>query len=259
MGDILNFFEKVKANWREWRSVPYAFLGLLSFYLGLALNIDALKNLECLLFLALIFLGFFLTYIFSCALHVYFEKQKAAAESEGEANKPVKCVKSRLYIAGICVSLLIVIISAFLLFSKFTNKDGKYVIWADEYHIALTHSVHKSYYLSGDEVVVRGEKLEDYPRDSVFYLDFKGGDTFTIAYGDKHLGVTPGQNGVGYSDACTSVLWKLEEVEEGLYYIVNVDEETYLKWYEDLGNWTTHKRVTEKNKDQYLLCMEKVE
>ena len=262
MGDFFSIFDKINANWREWKSIPYAFSGLTALYLTLAFKFNALKNSESFLFLALLFLGILLTYTFVCALHVNFEKEKSASvaseEEKEETNKPVKSGKTRLYIAGICVSLLIVIISSYLLIMSATDKDGKYVIWADEYHVALTHNVHKSYYLSGDEVVVRGEKLEDYPRDSIFYLDFKSGDTFTIAYGDKLLGVTPGQNGVGYSDACTSVLWKLEEVEEGLYYIVNVDEETYLKWYDNLGNWTTHKIITEENNDQYLLCMEKV-
>jgi len=72
-------------------------------------------------------------------------------------------------------------------------------------------------------------------------------------------GVTPGHNGIGCSDACTGKLWKLEQADNDVYYIVNVDEGTYLKWYDALNNWTTHPNITENNKDQYLLCIEKVD
>ncbi len=259
MGDLFNIFDKINDNWREWKSVPYAFLALTGLYVWISLKADVMQTPERLLFLALVFLGIFLAYTFVCAIHVHCEKAKEAEESADAAKAVKNPAKIRLFVAGICVSVMIVIISSYLLIASIADKDGKYVIWADDYRIAMTHNVHKSYYLSGESVIVRSEKLEDYSRDSVFELDFKGNDTFTIAYGDKLLGVTPGQNGVGYSKACTSTLWKLEEVEDGVYYILNVDEDTYLKWYDHLQNWTTHRSITEDNRSQYLICIEKVD
>ena len=258
MGDIFNIFDKIKDNWREWQSIPYAFFSLAGLYAWLAFKVDVLQTPATLIFLALIFLGAFLIYTFLCAIHENDEKTKSADESQTTEGKNRKPVKPNIFVVGICISVLLIIISSCMLFFNVTDKDGKYVIWADKYNIALTHNVHKSYYLSGDPVVVHSGKLEDYSRDSVFELDFRNNGTFTISYGNKLLGVTPGKNGVGYSKACTSILWKLEKVEDGVYYIVNVDEDVYLKWYDHLQNWTTHPNIMEKNKGQYLLCLEKV-
>ncbi len=259
MGDLFNIFDKINDNWREWKSIPYVFLTLTGLYIWIAFKLDIMQRPARLLFLSLIFLGIFLAYTFVCAIHVNHETPKEEGESEEANNGSENISKIRLFIAGICISVIIVVISSYLLILGIADKDGKYVIWADEYNIALTHNVHKSYYLSGDTVLVRSKKLEDYSRNSVFELDFKGNNTFTIAYGDKLLGVTPGKNGVGYSEACTSTLWKLEKAEEGVYYILNVDENTYLKWYDHLQNWTTHPSITENNRNQYLLCIEKVD
>ena len=245
LGDIFNVFDKIRDNWREWKSVPYAFLSLAAIYIWIALRADKIQNIEDLLLLALVFVGILLVYVFVCALHT--------------SKTNTKHSKTPLFVTGICISVVIVIISSYLLVADITNKDGRYVIWADEYHIAMTNNVHKSYYLTGEQVTVRGQKLEDYSRDCVFELDFNKDGTFTISHGDKVFGVTPGHNGVGYSDSCTSTLWKLEQAEDNVYYIVNVDEGTYLKWFADLNNWTTHPNITEDNKDQYLLCIEKVD
>ena len=139
------------------------------------------------------------------------------------------------------------------------SKDGRYVIWAYEYRMALTPKVHNSYYLEGEEIRVVKNKLTDYTKHCVFELDFNSDDTFTIRNHDNFLGVTPGQNGVGYSDACTSILWKLKEADDDLHYIINADENVYLKWYPEQNNWTTHQSIINDYLDQYLLCVEKVD
>ena len=253
LGDIFNIFEKIKDNWREWKSVPYAFLSLAAIYIWIALRADKIQNFEDLLLMALIFVGILLIYVFICAIHISCEKAKETTEN-------MKKPKSILFfVAGICLSVILVIVSSYILITDIINKDGKYVIWADEYHIAMTNNVHNSYYLTGETVTIRGEKLQDYSRDCVFELDFNKDGTFTIAHGNKMYGVTPGHNGIGCSDACTGKLWKLEQADNDVYYIVNVDEGTYLKWYDALNNWTTHPNITENNKDQYLLCIEKVD
>lgn len=249
-----NFIDHIKDKWLEWESVIYAFLVLMTVYATLA-NIPAIQPIS--LQLALIFVCILAGYTICCAIHVRNEKLKTAGLTD--ANK-LTCKFKVLFCSVIAVCILVIISALFILFynSQGNFKDGKYVIWADEYRIALTPEVRNSYYLEGEKIhLVKGE-LGDYSKHCVFELDFNKDDTFTIKYRDSFLGMTPGQNGIGYSDSSTSINWKLEEAGEGLYYIINADEDAYLKWYPDKDNWTTNNKLINKYKEQYLLCIEKV-
>ena len=253
MGDFLGMLEKLKDSWQEWRSTPYIFGVLAIPYGWFSFNMGDVLRFKGILFLGLFCLSLFLLYIFLCANHTH---QKKVQESSDE-NK--KSGKKKFYIAGICIFSLLSLISILVFGFTMADKDGKYVIWADEYQIALTHNVHKSYYLQGAEVVVHKKELDDYSVNSVFDLDFKNDGTFTMAYEDKLLGVTPGYNGVGYSSSNTSTSWKLVKVADDVYYILNVDENTYLKWYVEQQNWTTHPNISERNQGEFLLRLERID
>jgi hypothetical protein len=109
------------------------------------------------------------------------------------------------------------------------------------------------FYLAGDKVQAKGSELTDYTGHSVVELDFNRDGTFYILIEGKKLGCVPGKNGVGYRDDCTCTEWKLEEVEEGVYYIKNTANNTYLKWFDMQENWTTHPNIVDDNRSQYLL------
>jgi len=113
----------------------------------------------------------------------------------------------------------------------------------------------------GDPVQAKGEELTDYTGRSVLELDFEKDGTFTVSYNGKLLGDVEGENGVGYHEPGTEkikTLWELEEVEPGVYFIRNVQENTYLKWFEAKNNWTTHPNIVEENRGQYLIRLEPV-
>jgi hypothetical protein len=167
--------------------------------------------------------------------------------------------KRAVLIACISLVILTLIVGTVMFATSLVSKDGNYVIWVDEYQIAMSPGVHKSFYLSGLPVAVRNGELEEYPRQCVFELDFKSDDTFTISYGGKLIGVAPGQNGVGFSDNNTAVLWKLEKAGNGVYYIFNVDGNTYLQWLESMENWTTHRGIIEEYRSQFMHCLEMVD
>lgn len=258
-----HLIENIKKNWLKWESVPFVFAIITMFYVGIASEANDWTGIDFdgrkYLLLALPFLALFFVYIVCCFVHMRREKTRSVAETaEPEPEKTKSKKKTIWLVSGICAAVLAVTVLIVLLISNSMNRDGKYVIWADEYHIALSPEIHNSYYLEGKAVSVRGDELSDYPKECVLELDFGDDDTFTISIGGKLLGVTPGKNGVGYSEACTSVLWQLEEQEEGVYYIRNVDENTYLKWYEYMENWTSHPNIVEENKLQYRMCLEKV-
>lgn len=107
----------------------------------------------------------------------------------------------------------------------------------------------------GDKVQAKGTQLTDYTSRCVVELDFEKDGTFAILIDGKKLGAEPGQNGVGYREQCTSDTWMLEEVSEGVYYIKNIGNGTYLKWFEAKDNWTTHPNIVDDNREQYLMCL----
>lgn len=258
-----SLIENIKKNWLKWESVPFVFAIITMFYVGIASEVNDWTGIDFggteYLLLSLPFLALFLVYLLSCSIHLKKEKARASAEAGNEQlSESKKSVKTIWLVFGICAAVFALVVLVLLLISNSGHRDGKYVIWADEYHIAISPEVHNSYYLEGEAVNIRGDKLADYPEECVFELDFKDDETFTISYKGKLLGVTPGKNGVGYSSSNTAVLWQLEEQKEGIYYIRNVDENTYLKWYEYMENWTSHPNIVDKNEDQYLMRLERV-
>lgn len=260
-----SLIENIRKYWLKWESLPFVFAIILMFYIGIASEVNDWTGIDMgpreYLLLALPFIILFLLYVAWCAIHIAKEKKNASAEGSEELTKNGKTKKTLWLVTGVCLAVLAIALLILLLISGKNGgtRDGKYVIWADEYNIAMTPEVHKSYYLLGSAVGVKEGKLTDYPKQCVFEIDFKDDDTFTIIYNDKFLGITPGKNGVGYAASCTSITWELEEVEEGLYYIRNVEEDSYLKWYDPMQNWTTHPDIPEEYLEQYLLRIEKVD
>ena len=250
--------EFVVKFWLQWISVFFVALGLFGLYLVVggaeALSLDFSGRI-C---LALILTGVMILYLIFCALHEKFEKDM---KSKGLDRKTEQDHKKKLSVRLlVSVSIYIAVSLAVFFVMPFITggKDGEYVIWADEYSIALTSEVHNSYYLSGEEIGVRGDELYDYPSKCVVNLDFMDDGTFTITCDGKTLGMAPGHNGIGYSETNTGTLWKAIDLGDGTCRIVNVNEGAYLKWYAAENNWTTHEKIIEKYADQYVLCMQKV-
>ena len=249
----------IKENWLKWGSVPYVFAMLLMFYMGIATEVNDLPGVNfrgsSYLLLALPFLAVFVGYTIWCAVNSRGGKKKEATqEVTGETEAPQKKVKDPIVpIIGIFLAVVSRVVAVLTFSSNSAPQDGKYVIWADEYHVSLTPVVVNKYYLAGDKVQAKGSELTDYTGHSVVELDFNRDGTFYILIEGKKLGCVPGKNGVGYRDDCTCTEWKLEEVEEGVYYIKNTANNTYLKWFDMQENWTTHPNIVDDNRSQYLL------
>ncbi len=261
----MDFLDKISANWLKWTSLPFAFALGISFYVFTASELNDLPNVEMggreYLLLAIPFLLLLAGYLVGCCIHntrIKKEKpqQEAAPEGKTKSARSKKIVW--LVFSGCCLAVAILTIVLMFAPKSGAFRDGNYVIWADEYSIALSPEVHKSYYLEGDPVAAEDGQLTDYPKRCIVELDFGEDGTFTIAHNGKLLGVTPGKNGVGYSEQNSSILWELEELDDGVYYIHNVDEDTYLKWYEAQENWTSHPNIVDDNKQQYRLRLVRV-
>lgn len=258
-----NLIESIKKNWLKWESVPFVFAIITMFYVSIASEVNDWTGIDIggseYLLIAIPFMALFLVYLICCMVHIKKEKTKAASNAVANGATENKSTKRVIWlVTGICAAAIAVFVLILLLISGSGHKDGKYLIWADKYHIAVSPEVHNSYYLEGKEVSVRGDKLADYSEDCVLELDFNEEETFTISINGKLLGVVPGKNGVGYSSANTAVLWQLEEQKDGTYYIRNVDENTYLKWFDNQNNWTSHPNITTKNEEQYIMRLERV-
>lgn len=258
----MDFFGKVSENWLKWISLPFAFLADVALYVFAATELNDLPNVVMggreYLLLAIPFVLLLVIYTVCCFVHWRREKQAQAQPEEATEQERPKPKNSIWWIFGGC-ALALVILFFILVFSFQSGfQDGRYVIWAEQYHVALSPEVHKSYYLEGDAVQAKGDELTDYPKRCVVELDFNNDGTFTITYGGQMLGVEPEKNGVGYGGKCTSVLWELVEIGENIYYIRNVGDNTYLKWYEAQENWTSHPNIVEDNKEQYQLHLSRV-
>ncbi|MBO4949537.1 MAG: RICIN domain-containing protein [Clostridia bacterium] len=262
--EILEIFDRLKESWCEWKSLPVVGFTEIAAFIWLVLTFEELRSLVVCLYLAFAFIGLFAAYAFMCAFHVLCEKEKKAIEAADVGSVPKKTKKKALLIMGVCVSLLLCAISICRIVFGFFDRDGHYVIWADEYHVALTDRIpqedNKQFYLAGTQIVTRGGKVEDYTNSCVFELDFKGGDTFTISSGGKLFGTTPDEKvgGVGCNDNQTSNLWKLEEADDGVYYIINVGTDKYLQWLSPAENWTC-REFSEKYEEQFRMCIEKLD
>ena len=258
--------EKIEENWLEWISLPFTFLIMALAYVGLVLNVDSwfgiLLTVGGYLLLAVPFLLLFVGYLLWCILHQRKLKKTPAVQEEAdpeEQKKAEKAAKSKSVWVTTCAILTAVamlIVFLLLLANDKSLKDGKYVIWAEKYHVSMSPEVTHEFYLVGDAVRAKGDELTDYTARSVLELDFEKDGTFTITHEGKLLGVVPKKNGIGYREECTSTLWELEEVEPGVYYIRNVEENTYLKWFEAKTNWTTHPNIVDDNRSQYLMRLE---
>ena len=94
---------------------------------------------------------------------------------------------------------------------------------------------------------------------SILTLKFNEDDTFTIAYNGKLLGVVHGEKtGVNFlSEDSEYTVWKLVDAENGAYYLQNVNEGTYLKWFNGPKNWTSGTDNTASK--EYLIQLERVD
>lgn len=262
----MDFLNKVSENWLKWISLPFAFLLDVSLYVFAASELNDLPNVVLggreYLLLAIPFLLLLIAYVVCCCVHNSKKKREESQQEENpQEQKPKASGRKKAVWVILSGCFLAVTISVLVLMFSAPGgfQDGNYVIWAQQYHVALSPQVHKSYYLEGDPIQAMGDKLTDYPQRCVLQLDFKGDGTFTISCNGELLGVAPGKNGVGYGGQCSCIRWELVEAEENVYYIRNVSENTYLKWYDAQGNWTSHPNIVEDNKEQYLLHLDRVE
>ncbi len=256
MGELI---KGIKDNWLKWGSVPYVFAILVMFYIGLATEVNDLPGVNFLgssyLMLAIPFAIVFLGYVIWCAIDNRKEKMAAPAHTHTDEETPAEKKKKNpgILMVGILLALVSMVVAVIVFSSNSAPRDGKYVIWADQYHVSLTPTVVNQYYLVGDSVQAKGGELTDYTEHSVVELDFDKDGTFTITVDGKLLGCVPGKNGIGSREDCTCDEWVLEEAEDGIYYIKNTANNTYLKWFALQNNWTTHPNIVDDNRSQYLL------
>ncbi len=257
-----NLIEYIKKYWLKWESLPFVFLFIVVPYFGIASEANGWFNIVMTgtqyLLLAIPFAVLFIVYAVSCGVHGHNEKKRAAQSAVGAPQGEKSESKTIWTVSAICAVVLVGVLVVLLLIANNGHQDGRYVLWADEYHVALTPTVVNEHYLKGEVVGVRGDQLTDYASHCVVELDFGDDETFTITYNGKLLGLTPGYNGVGYAESCTSTLWQLEEVEDGVYYVRNVKEDAYLKWYDDKNNWTSYGDILDKYEDEYRIRLEMV-
>ena len=169
-------------------------------------------------------------------------------------NKPAK--KGKLgVLLGAAVAVVVLLVAGFLLLGG--SRDGKYVIWNPAFGVALSGETVNSYYLAGCEVQSKGDTLTGYPGKCVWTVKFTGRDTVTILRDGVALGAKPGYNGIGLGGDYTATVWVLEEAEDGYVYLRNAETHYYLEWYAAKTNWNIHNKLTEDNREQFLLRMDK--
>lgn len=199
------------------------------------------------------------------------EKSNADGAKNGvqrPAARPTSGKKSgkKLWVAVVAVlAVVIAAVLAVVLWPKSDepeakpNPDGKYVIWNAAYSTALSGDVATNeHYLKGEPVLTNGGKLMEYENTCVWDVKFLDDGTVTISRNSVTLGVELGYNGVGLGGANTSDRWKLIEAEDGQYYIRSAESGGYLEWYNDKKNWASYDKVSDQNRDLFLLKMQKI-
>jgi hypothetical protein len=155
----------------------------------------------------------------------------------------------------------VLLVGAVVCFVVFSDQgeitSGTYVIWNPSYGVAMSDDVTKKHYLAGKRVEHSGQRLRDYPDDCVWQIDFFSDGTFTISRNGQNLGMVPGYNGVGLGGEHTADRWILTEAGDGLYYIRNVEENSYLEWFDTKDNWSVYDQVKDENRDMFLLRLSK--
>ena len=261
-----HLIEGITKRWLKWSSLPFVFSILLMFYMGIASELSDWTGIVVepigYLLLGVPFAAALVGYIVWCVIHNRNAKKEKAAQAQKDTpNEDTKEDDKDTvgWILGIgCVIIAFIVVFILLFSGNGELKDGKYVIWAQEYHVAMSPETTSSYYLKGDPVQAKGNELTDYTSRCVVDIDFKNDGTFTISHAGKLLGTVPGYNGVGYKEENTGVTWMLEEVEKDVYYIHNVEGDTYLKWFLLKENWTTDTDIVDSNRQQYLICLERI-
>lgn len=153
---------------------------------------------------------------------------------------------------GIGAAVIAAVAAAVLLLGG-GMRDGDYVIWNPAYGVALSGDVIHDYYHAGEEVLGQGSTLSGgYTSKSVWEVDFEG-STLTISRDGETLGVEPGQRGIGLGGDFTADRWELVDAGDGLYYIQNTETKFYLEWYDQKDNWAVHDKITNDNRDMFLV------
>lgn len=114
------------------------------------------------------------------------------------------------------------------------------VIYAPSNGMALSATVKNRYYPIGVEVKVVEDVLTGYGETEIWTVGSSDGAwTFTSNSGEK-LGMSSSTSySTTYPGAGANETWALESAGEGLYYIRNVNRNTYLWWDEGNTDWTT--------------------
>ena len=263
----MEFLERISEHWLKWTSLPFVFGLDLTLYVFTASELNDLPNISIgwkeYLLLAIPFILLFVGYLVWCCVHNLKNKDKEqdnpTAEETGNSKKSGS-KKTVWLISSGCFVALAILIAIIAFTTRGDPRNGEYVIWAARYNIALNTTVHKQFYLEGDEIAVdASNKPSEYEESSILTLKFNEDDTFTIAYNGKLLGVVHGEKtGVNFlSEDSEYTVWKLVDAGNGAYYLQNVNEGTYLKWFNGPKNWTSGTDNTASK--EYLIQLERVD
>ncbi len=128
--------------------------------------------------------------------------------------------------------------------------DGKYVIWAPAYNMALS-TVYNGFYNTGVAVTEEGGKLSGYTNAEIWTVTNNDDGTITISCEAGSLAMGASFSSMPLNEVNST--WTLEPAADGLWYVKNVGRECYIEWYADKSNWSGYKSIKEGSEGMFAL------
>ncbi len=128
--------------------------------------------------------------------------------------------------------------------------DGKYVIWAPAYNMALS-TVYNGFYNTGVAVTEEGGKLSGYTNAEIWTVTNNDDGTITISCEAGSLAMGASFASMPLNEVNST--WTLEPAADGLWYVKNVGRECYIEWYADKNNWSSYKYINEGSEGMFAL------
>ena len=130
--------------------------------------------------------------------------------------------------------------------------DGKYIIWAPAYNMALSSTYAEgSFYNSGVEVSEENGVLSGYGESEIWTVANNEDGTISISYGGENLALAAKYSSMTLGEVNDK--WLVEDAGNGLFYIKNTVRGNYIEWYADKGNWSSYYKISSGSEGLFAL------
>lgn len=129
------------------------------------------------------------------------------------------------------------------------------VIYAPAYNKALSADKVSagSYYNKGTDITIANGEMTGYGSAEIWTVVDNGNGTYSFANNGQNIGLAEQYSSMNLGAIYDE--WTLEYVGNGLYNIKNVGRGSYIEWYAEKDNWSTHTTSSVATSDLFQLSI----